>query len=337
MSTAAVAIRRTNASRSAAPFAIAVLSVALAACALAGWFPLGVSLVTVFLFAGPHNWMEGRYMLARMPARWGPLRPFFLTGIGGVLVLTAAFAALPALGRWLAWSDEGFDHALAIWNTLLVLWILILAHLRSRQNPRRDWSWLWPAGFVVIAAAWLWPRGWDLGLVYLHPLLALVFLDREIGRQRRAWQRAYRACLLALPALLALLWWRLADTPSLPGRDALSARITDHAGSGVLHDISSHLLVSTHVFLETLHYGVWLVMIPLVSFASAPWEFAHVPLARRSRTWRMAIVGTLAVGLLVVVGFWAGFLADYPLTRDVYFTVAMLHVLAEAPFLLRLI
>ena len=32
---------------------------------------------------------------------------------------------------------------------------------------------------------------------------------------------------------------------------------------------------------------------------------------------------------------WAFFLADYPLTRDVYFTVALLHVLAEVPFLLR--
>jgi hypothetical protein len=34
---------------------------------------------------------------------------------------------------------------------------------------------------------------------------------------------------------------------------------------------------------------------------------------------------------------WGAFLADYPLTRDVYFTVATLHVLAEVPFLLRLL
>jgi hypothetical protein len=34
---------------------------------------------------------------------------------------------------------------------------------------------------------------------------------------------------------------------------------------------------------------------------------------------------------------WGGFVADYPLTRDIYFTVAMLHVLAEVPFLLRLL
>lgn len=39
-------------------------------------------------------------------------------------------------------------------------------------------------------------------------------------------------------------------------------------------------------------------------------------------------------GSLVIV-LWAGFLANYPLTRDVYFTLAMLHVLAEVPLLLR--
>jgi hypothetical protein len=32
---------------------------------------------------------------------------------------------------------------------------------------------------------------------------------------------------------------------------------------------------------------------------------------------------------------WLCFAADYATTRDVYFTVAMAHVLAEVPFLLR--
>ncbi|MDX6384408.1 MAG: hypothetical protein QOK48_1981, partial [Blastocatellia bacterium] len=39
-----------------------------------------------------------------------------------------------------------------------------------------------------------------------------------------------------------------------------------------------------------------------------------------------------AVGLL-----WFGFSINYPAMRDVYFAVAMAHVLAEAPFLLRMI
>lgn len=66
-----------------------------------------------------------------------------------------------------------------------------------------------------------------------------------------------------------------------------------------------------------------------------PWNLSQVPLARRSSTWRVVLLGVLAVGLLAVLGFWAGFVADYPLTRDLYFTVALIHVLAEIPFLLR--
>src|SRR6266542_399234 len=78
-------------------FAAVSLSLAVLAALLAGWAPLGFSIVTVFLFAGPHNWIEGRYFLERLPARWGKLRAFFLLGLGGVFGLTAAFAGLPAL------------------------------------------------------------------------------------------------------------------------------------------------------------------------------------------------------------------------------------------------
>ena len=45
----------------------------------------------------------------------------------------------------------------------------------------------------------------------------------------------------------------------------------------------------------------------------------------------------LLVGLLVVVVLWACFLLDYGTTRYVYFVVALLHVLAEVPFLLRMV
>jgi hypothetical protein len=39
----------------------------------------------------------------------------------------------------------------------------------------------------------------------------------------------------------------------------------------------------------------------------------------------------------VVVVLWVCFGLDYSTTRDIYFTVAMLHVLAEVPFLLRMV
>jgi hypothetical protein len=289
--------------------------------------------VTVFLFAGPHNWIEARYFLGRLPARWGRLWWFFGLAFAGVFGFTVAYVPF----SWIvwAWDPTQWRIGLAVWDTLLVVWIVALVNLRSRQNPRRDWSFIWPVGLLAIALAWFHPEGWALGLVFLHPLMAFWILDRELQRSKPEWLWGYRLGLMCLPITLGLLWWRLGDTPSLPGSDAFTVRITRHAGAELVPGISSHLLVATHTFLEMLHYGVWLVAIPVVSFHAAPWRLGVVPLARRSTKWQCLVAGLLVIGAGVVVLLWCGFLADYPVTRDIYFTVAMLHVLAEVPFLLR--
>jgi hypothetical protein len=311
-------------------FAVAVAAFVLLAATVTGLLPVGVSIIAVFLCAGPHNWVEARYFLARLPGRWGKLRAFFLIALTGVSLLTAGFALLP----WLAGADHWLTAA-AIWNTILTLWIATLVQLRSRQNPRRDWSWIWPAAFGVIALAWLWPLFWDLAIVYLHPLVALWILDREIGRSAPEYRGAYRACLLLVPLCVAGLIVRLANAPDLPGADALTLRISQHAGADLVGGVSSHLLVSLHTFLEVLHYGVWLIAVPWAARQSALWNVARAPMARRSAGWARGLRTFVLCGLGLVALLWLGFVADYPVTRDIYFTVAMAHVLAEVPFLLR--
>ena len=65
---------------------LAIPSLVVVGCALvAAAAPIGVSIIAVFLFAGPHNWMEARYFLTRMPARWGGLAPYFSLGLAGSL------------------------------------------------------------------------------------------------------------------------------------------------------------------------------------------------------------------------------------------------------------
>ncbi len=327
--------QREGAGRTARPFALAALLIAALSAFLAGWLPLGFSIVTVFLFAGPHNWLEVRYFLTRLPARWGRLRGYFLTAFTGIFGLTAAFAAIPWLAERLDWEHDTWLLASATWNSVLVLWILALIQMRSRQNPRRDWFWTLPVAFLLMALTWVAPLLWGLALVYLHPLMAFWLLDREIRRSRPEWRTAYQRCLLAVPVLLGFLWWHLADSPSLPGEDALTVRITQHAGASLLPHVSSHLLVATHTFLEMLHYGVWLIAMPLVALRVPPWQLHTIPLARRSRGWYRFVLGLIVMGVLIVLLLWGCFLANYPLTRDVYFTVALLHVLAEVPFLLR--
>jgi hypothetical protein len=316
-------------------FVCAALALAVASVVLAGWAPLRFSIVTVFLFAGPHNWLEARYFLTRLPGRLGKLRGYFLLAFAGVLGLTTSFATLVWLGERGALADETFHVGLALFNTLLVLWIAALIHWRSQQNPRRDWGWAWPVAFALVALCWVAPAYWGLAVVYLHPLMALWLLDRELRRSRPGWRPAYHACLACVPVLLGLLWWRLANAPPLPVSDDLASRIADHAGAGVLRGLSSHLLVATHTFLEMLHYGVWVLAIPLLGLGAAPWRLEGIPLARRSGAWKKVLALLLLCGAFVVLALWVCFLADYPLTRTVYFTVALLHVLAEVPFLLR--
>ena len=328
-----------SAASSYAPrLAVSLLAFFVLAAFLVSWQPLQLSVATVFVFAGPHNWMEFRYFVARMPARWGRSKTFFAVGIGGVVLLSAAYALLYWLGQSWYLDAAAWTTGISLWNTGLLVWVASLVYLRGRQRgARRDWSWAFAVGFALAALAWAAPVWFSLALVYLHPLVALWFLDRQLKRTRPQWRKTYHACLAALPVLLALMWSRLAAAPDLADADALAWRITQHAGAGLLAGVSSHLLVATHVFLETIHYGVWLVVIPLAGLRAGVFETSKIPLAAHREGWPRAVKAALAFGLVAVLALWLSFWADYATTRDIYFTLAVGHVLAEVPFLIRLL
>lgn len=332
-------------------FVCALVTCACLSALMASWLPLQFSIVTVFLFAGPHNWFELRYFLMRLPVRFGKSRNFFLTAFAGIGLLTTAYVAMPVLYNFGAWQDEVWPTILAAWNTLLLLWLGVLVWLRGKQKLRRDWSWAIPVAFALISLNWIRPELFSLAIVYLHPLVALWFLDRHLRRTRPEWLRAYHRCLCLLPLLLIGIVWSLAQTPPLPDDNGLFWRITQHAGAQLLPAVSGHLLVSVHVFLEMLHYGVWLIALPLIAPPTNPGgapnsatrmsmkilDVRSVPLARHPRGFPRFVTAALLLGLFVVAVLWLGFSMDYSTTRDIYFTLAIAHVLAEAPFLLRMI
>jgi hypothetical protein len=329
-------VKRTRANSSGTTLAVSLVVIALAAALLAGWMPIAFSIATVFLFAGPHNWFEARYILGRLPARAGKLWAFFALSFVGIVGLTAAFAYIPSYLRNASYALES-DTLYAGWNTTFLLWIATLIWMRSRTNPRFDGGWVWPAACLLIAGVWMQPFALSVALVYLHPLMAFWLLDRELRRSHPDWRPAYHACLLVVPLLLIVLFWRLHDAPMLPGDDPVSIAIQQHAGDWFLTGVSNHFLVAAHTFLETVHYGVWVILIPLIGYRSKPWELDSIPAARRGGAWRTGVTAILLFGLLVVAVLWASFLLDYGTTRYVYFVIALLHVLAEVPFLLRMI
>ena len=322
---------------SALTFAILIVASACLSAALASWLPLQVSIITVFLFAGPHNWFEARYFLMRLPARFGRSRNFFMLAFAGIGLLTLAYVSLPGLYYAGLWSGANWPNAMATWNTLMLLWLGALVLMRGRQNAGRDWSWALPIVFGLCAVNWLAPELFSLAIVYAHPLVALWFLDRHLRRTRPQWLSAYRRCLILLPLVVGGMIWQLSRAPSLADDNGLFWRITQHAGAELLPNVSSHLLVSIHVFLEMLHYGVWIVALPLIGATGAVWSVKTIPLARRSRGFPKLITAILILGLFAVAILWLGFSVNYAATRDIYFAVAIAHVLAEAPFLLRMI
>ena len=322
---------------SARMFAAILIGSACLSAAFASWLPLQVSIVTVFLFAGPHNWFEARYFLMRLPARFGRSRNFFIVAFAGIGLLTLAYVSLPALYYANIWSGANWPNAIAIWNTLMILWIGALVLMRGKQKANRDWFWVLPLAFVLCSINWLSPELFSLAIVYVHPLVALWFLDRHLRRTKSEWLPVYRRCLMFLPLLMGAMLWQLSRTSSLADDNGLFWRITQHAGAELLPNVSSHMLVSTHVFLEMLHYGVWIVALPLIGTTGAIWNIKTIPVASHSRGFPKLIGAILVCGLFAVALLWFGFSANYALTRDIYFTIAMAHVLAEAPFLLRMI
>ena len=323
-----------------------LVSCALVSAAFATWLPLQVSIVTVFLFAGPHNWFELRYFMTRLPVRFGKSRNFFLIAFSGIFLLTISFVALPFLYGAAVAKGVEWASVLAVWNSLLLMWVAVLVWMRGKQKLRRDWSWAIPLAFALISVNWLAPQFFSLSIVYLHPLIALWFLDRHLRRTRPELVRSYHRCLYLLPVLLGGMIWFLSQKTALPEDNGLFWRITQHAGAELLPGLSPHMLVAVHLFLEMLHYGVWLFALPLITAqqrstklkqSRAFWDVKSVPLARHPKGFPKLVTVALLLGAVLVVLLWFGFAMDYSTTRDIYFTLAIAHVLAEAPFLLKMI
>jgi hypothetical protein len=314
------------------PLGLVTLALAIVAA------PIGMAMGVVLACAGPHNWCEARYLLSRMPRRWGAWRPGMLTGIVGVVLLTMAFIAMSA---WpLLHGDASAETSLlllALWETALVIWIAALVEvrrrtLRGRAGGTRGAPAVVPVAALCVAVAWLWPLWVSVALVFAHPLLSLAFMDRELAIRRAPWRPAWRSTVALLPLVVLAVWCGATVVDAAPLAGTPEAV---QAGAFLLPDAAAPALIATHVLLETVHYAVWIVGIPLTTSA-APWHLRGVPLAALSQGWRAWLGAGLGAGALAVLLLWILFVIDYAWTRQVYFTVAVAHVLAEVPFLVLL-
>lgn len=286
-------------------FGLSTLALIVLSAFVAVSAPIQFSIAIVFLFAAPHNWMELRYCLSRLPSKLGPMKPFFATSFVGLALLFSTYIALVLCARTGMLDANSAVPLLTTWNVSLIAWCVLLAVSRWRTSNARFVTVMVAA--VALTASVISPRWFSLLLVYAHPLIALFVLERELCRTRRSWLPTYRKCLFVIPVVVVGLLLSLSGSESLPCTNLLEKQIMRHAGSSVLPDVSSHLLVSLHTFLEMLHYGVWCVAIPVATGAISKWKVETVPALASIPPLQKVAALVMLLSTLAVVGFWIGF------------------------------
>src|SRR5205085_3553602 len=130
------------------------------------------------------------------------------------------------------------------------------------------------------------------------------FLEGQIRRTKPEWLRVFHYSLALIPIFLCILWLATGGQPNLSEETNLFWRIAQHAGSQILPGISSHLLVATHVFLESIHYFVWLLLIPLVDRRAIPWQLTRVPMFANRNGYPRILIAVFVLSAFVVVALW---------------------------------
>ena len=302
--------------------------------------PIEFSIATVFLFAGPHNWFEVRYALGRLPARAGKLWGFFAISAVGIVGSHAAFAAIP----WLTATSDSptfIGGAYAVWNTTFLFWVATLVWMRSRTNPHFDGGWVWPLACLLAAGVWLSPLALQRGADLPAPAAGTLAARSRTGPvAARVAARPTGARSPAIPLLMAALWWRLADAPNLTGRPI----VVDHRpiAATTPRRGSSTASRRTSWSRRTRSWRWSITACGSCSFrwwgcARDPGNCGRSPRRGGTVRGRAACRICCSSGCWLCVVLWVCFLLDYGTTRSIYFTVAMLHVLAEIPFLLRMV
>lgn len=275
---------------------------AVAALALALRAPIGLTLVGFVLFGALHNLLELRYVLGRFA---GLLSGRFL---GVLLGLITAIA----LARLV--SGRGAEIVLGYA-------VLIAAAVWALRGRRLALS----AVVAVLAAA----AGLSLTysshhfvvLTHLHNLVPLAFIW-EWARHSPALRAISVGWVLVIPA--ALLAGLADGLMRLDGPARLSP-----AASPLFDGPMAARFLAVFAFLQSMHYVVWVWLLPRYAPAATAAFERRVP---GLRGWRIWALGAFAAAVLGVI-LWA----DYGTGRGIYASLAGYHAYLEFPVLLAML
>ena len=303
---------------------------AIAAVALAVRLPVTTTVVGLVLFGVLHNVLELRYVLGRFEPI---LRGSFLWLLGILITGVLVCRLLPV---------SAMTRSVEIGLSYVVLGAACVRAVRG--------GWLVLAAGVLgcaAAASLTFPAYHFVVLTHLHNVVPLFFLwewSRTMApRVRQTFRATNLAWVVAIPALFLagafdnLLQAAPIDLGELASRafglggvaafdpDRLAAAYAPPA----LVEAMGMRFLAVFAFMQTMHYVVWVAVLPRFAPEAAARFDARVPALRRGRAW------LLGAGLAVILG--VVFALDYATGRTLYASAASYHAYLEFPVLLALI
>jgi hypothetical protein len=299
---------------------------AFVALALALRLPIAATVLGLAAFGVLHNVLELRYVTGRFNAVLaGPFLALLLALVTGVAV-----CRLLPVGPGARVAEIALSY-------------LLLGAACVRALARRPW---WLAGSLGVlagaaTASLTFPAYHFVVLSHLHNVVPLFFLwewSRGMtGGARRAFRAVNVGWVLIIPGLIlagafdGLLRTAPAALGGFGGVRAfeaggLTAAYAPPGWSGT--DVGLRFL-AVFAFMQTMHYVVWVGVLPRYApEASAAFD-ARVPVLRGGRTWLLGAGLALALGVLFAV--------DYAGGKSFYAVGATYHAYLEFPVLLALV
>lgn len=287
------------------------------ALAVASGSPFAVAALGLMAFGALHIALELRYVIGRFGS---VLRGPFLSWL---VTLTAAIVIARGLTGVVGWTLRaeivlGFGIvAVGCWYALtggarIIGFALVIAGLVA--------SLAWPAGYIVV-------------LTHLHNLVPLAFLwdwSRRLAHGRGWFLAANLVWAVAIP--LAILLGTIPITHIAP---TWLAPLVGN-GSGLIAAASPGLTgepglryLTVFAFMQTMHYLIWIVFLPLAAPDATTSFDRLVPALRGWRIW------ALGLGIAAVLGM--VFASHYPTGKALYSLIAACHVYIEFPLLIVLL
>lgn len=305
--------------------AVWLLVAAMVALGLALRLPIATTVLGLAAFGVLHNVLELRYVLGRFDAiLTGPFLWLLLGLISGVV----ACRLLPlTFGR----PAE-----------IVLCYSLLGVACGWMWRHRRRWLLAGSLGLLALAAtaSLAFPAYHFVVFTHLHNVVPLFFLW-QWSASRPTGRAAVRAVsvgwVLGVPALLlagAFDRWLHASATGLAGFGGGNgfgvARVAGPLTPPVWLDTTLAVrFLGVFAFLQTMHYVVWVGVLPRYAPDAAARFEARVPVLRGRRVWLIGIAGGLALGVL--------FALDYATGKTLYAAVASYHAYLEFPVLLALI